>query len=342
MSNIFKSLRFVIAGLCCLALLAGCNPKNQTDDPSEKEHEVEKVKFMEASYYGHDFISVAGSQVEVDFHFATGSLSVDNNGSLKGTGYHIAMVCITDAVDKDLFPKEGEYMISDSYAAGTLVMGYDKFAAMGYPGQAYDGCVLEYYENGKLKETTCITSGKAVIKGSASNTSISMSFNDSCRYEFSGSVSIHNSAKVEGVGYSGVEPETPTTFDIIGTAILNQGSEVGATDALFTLRVCDTVAEGSGYEADFVCYTRNDGTFGIYNCAANTSDISAGTFAYSAGADGDNMSYSFCCKRKPDGMISNDPIYFLTGGSITISEQQVSGTVISYFGSTIHISGVFK
>lgn len=344
MIHFMKSLHFTLVGMFCLTAIIGCKPAATPDQPGqEQKPAVENVKLIEASYYGHDYIKVAGSQVEVDFHFATGTLSAGSNGKLRGTGCHIALFVVSDSVDNTFFPTEGEYTISDSYAAGTLIMGYDKYAELGYPGQTYDGCVLEYYENGKLTETRCITSGKAIIKGDASNASISMSFNDSCSFEFSGRINIRNSAKPEGEGYRGYEPETPTSFDITGTAILNQGNDVGSTDALFTLRVCDTVAGGSGYEADFVCYTRTDGSYGLYECAANTSDVSAGKFAYSAGADGDNLSFSFCCKRGSDEMISSsDPVYFLTGGSITITEQQVTGTVTSYFGSTIKITGFFR
>lgn len=302
---------------------------------------TDTLHVIEADYYGQDYLEVTGSQVEVDFYFGTGNVSLDEEFNPTGTGYLLLMYVIAPSVNSALFPAAGNYVVSSTYDPNTIVQGYDVYASIGYPGYGYDGTLLYTIEDGSVVSIEPVASGSATIAGTESNANMTMNFvTDSgtvAEFTFSGDVMVYDLTEQPEDAYS-VEPIIPQTVTINSNRI-----ETEVYDGFFYLDVYDAT---SGYVANMVCYTPSNGSiYGTYTVGADPSDETPGTILYSAGYEGYELYMSFVTGYDDEGYVDLDHynVFFITDGTLTLSQSDgyinVQGTLGSYFGSTINITG---
>ena len=125
------------------------------------------VSLVEADYYGQDYLEPVGSEVEVDFYFATDGLTLNENFEPVGSGSLLALYTIAPSVDANLFPATGTYSVSDSFEPGTVILGMS--SAWGY-----DGTLLYTVVNDVIESVELVDAGSVVIAGDAVNATISM------------------------------------------------------------------------------------------------------------------------------------------------------------------------
>lgn len=292
------------------------------------------VSLAEADYYGQDYLEPVGSEVEVDFYFVTDGLTLNEYFEPVGSGLLLALYTIAPSVDANLFPATGTYAVSDSFEPGTVILGMS--SAWGY-----DGSLLYTVVNDVIESVELVDAGSVVIAGNAANATITMNLStqegSSLDFVFGGAVDVVDMTEQEEDAYA-LEPIIPKNVTITSNRI-----ETEVYDDFFYLDIYDA---STGYVANLLCNkSSSDPILGTYTVGSDPSDNAPGTIRYSAGVEGYNFYMSFVTGYDADGYVDLDhyDVFFITDGSLTLSQSgdyvNVQGTLGSYFGSTINISG---
>lgn len=316
----------MFALMCAVMLLAvACKPK-EPEAPAADSYVYSNV------YYGDTYTNGAASE-EIDYILLTDSVEVDADGYPMGTGYAIWVVSYpASAVNENFFPGAGTYTMSEDVKPGGLLPGVDIYADYGMPGYAFDGCYVREITDGEMGEAILMTEGTMTIEGTEDATVIKVNFKDEDGkdYVFTTHPAAFESVdgRPEPVNQWEGEPETATTVDAPATS-----AEITTTDGAFKM----VVYCSDGYQLKAYGFLTEDsipyfGTFSVSDTEA------AGTLLASEGYDGESLYYTFYGLVTENGIDISSPIYYMEGGSVTISAEGVTGSLTSHFGSTININ----
>lgn len=310
----------------------GTEPDDPDDPDNPDTTTVLQANLIEATCYGDRFVANTN---EVDFAFTTDNLVLDANGYPSGTGYYIAVVSFATSLNQNLFPNAGTYNMSTTATAMTIQPGVTD-------GQYYDGCRLVHVTNGTLDgDWTLFNVGQMVIAGDENSATFDLDFtaDDNTRYQFhcvQSNITVADQRQSSGGGGGGsavefqYEPTTPTTINLTASsATINT-----TANGYFFLDMPNS--DGSGYTLMAACFNQSNGsTWGTFTVSG---DGSAATILASDGVSGGQISYSFYASVSGSQISVANGIYFLAGGSLNISQNSITGTLTTYYGSTINVS----
>lgn len=300
-------------------------------DPDDKS---QKVSFLSdlSEYFGapgdYDGLNAHG----LLYCFATSGVTYTSSGDLNGNGKLIYVIFFSSSVNSStFFPLTGSYYVSDNY--GTA---WDIYGGSGdFNGSMYGSWVYTV-SNGSIVSGTTITKGSMSISGNASKATVTIDLKEGFTYTYNGPISVSDGRPDPDDAYV-YEPTTRTTLNL-------SSSNATITDYM------------SGFGFAFLDFTATNGMYGgIYlnvsnnlyrNYAVGTgpNDYSEGTVLYSAGSDEDGLYYSLFCSLDNTGyVITENPVYFVTGGYITVTSTgsnkfSAFGSFTTYFGSTINVN----
>lgn len=301
-------------------------------DPDDKN---QKVSFLSdfSEYFGapgdYDGLNAHGLR----YCFTTSGVTYTSSGDLNGNGKLIDVIFFSSSVNSStFFPLTGTYNVSDNYGTAWNIYG----GSGDFNGAMYGSWVYTV-SNGSIVSGTTITKGSMSISGNASKATVTIDLKEGFTYTYNGPISVSDGRPDPDDAYVN-EPTTRNTLNL-------SSSNATITDYM------------SGLGFAFLDFTATNGMYGgIYlnvsnnlyrNYAVGTgpNDYSEGTVLYSAGCDEDGyLSYSLFCSLDNDGYVSiNDPVYYVTGGYITVTSTgsnkfSAFGSFTTYFGSTINVN----
>lgn len=304
----------MFALLCAVAVLAsscgGNEPGGKTDPKAAP------AKLQNALYQG----KLQSGEALVYFVFTTGDVDLSGEAPT-GNGLYFQVGIIASSVNNALFPAAGEYTIGDEATAGTAYA---------------QACQYVNFEDGASAGQGTFASGKFTIAGDEKNATFTIDFitdeGDTAYYTCKAS----NVRMNEG-NYSPYELNQATTI-----ALNASSASIETVNGGFYLDVVN--GDGTGYTLSAVGYNNSSETpyFGTFNVGVNYEDETPGTLWSSAGVvttqQGASIYPTYYAVVSADGISAQDPIYFVTGGSLTISATGVSGRLTTFYGSTINVS----
>lgn len=332
-----KKLAFFLSALM-LVFAVSCGPKpgtepDQPDQPDQpqKEEVNAAATLAGATYYGSEYMPQGSTAEEVDMWFMSDGLYINEDGYIDGDGYYVTVYFYGNVDATTLMPAAGTYTVNDTYAANTILAGYDPYADV-MPGYMTDGCLVQKVADGQLEATYFITSGSATISGDATNATIAMDFTAEeghFVFNFSGAVEVND---YRTMPYADYEDATPTTATVSCAATIEPVD--GFEGAAYV--TAEDAATGL-YFSSVVFY--DEAVEGSYVCGENAEDQSVGTFMYSAGVSNGSVYPTFLAYITSDGYLDPEqPMFFIVDGTMTITADQVTGTLTSFFGSTITLN----
>lgn len=128
------------------------------------------------------------------------------------------------------------------------------------------------------------------------------------------------------------EPQTATTFSFAPTAITGQYYD---SYECFYMNITDasndyTLCLGANYQS---AEPYREGTFLV-----NMDAEAAGSVWGSAGFDGTYVYRTFLGELDEDGYIAGDAMYFVTAGSMTISQTGMTANLTTKYGTTVTVN----
>lgn len=323
-------MKKIIFSLLSLALFFACGPVN----PPESEKELDKMTLLAAHYFAQDGMrGIDGDQVEVDIMFRY----EDENG----TGYALKVKFVTDKVDRYFMPSSGKYPLDSTLDAMTIIAGYDDYIGTEYEGMSVQGSLYFPIKNGELDGTyDFIKGGYANISGDCENARIEMHFTTLEGYEadcvYEGILPIEDNSKKEEERYTYEPTETSEINFTANSCTLSYAPE---DNNVFYLIFKES---GSDRRIKLGCTRQADNSItGTFTVGDTPKDNDPGTIQHSYGIENYICYLSFLATYAGDSIDSSESVYFITGGSMTVSQDgdiySVSGTFTTYWGSTINL-----
>lgn len=282
--------------------------------------------FYSATYYGDMYTE--STENEVDYTFLSEGIEVENGQLVGGTGYCLNVVSYATSADENRFPNTGTYTMSETEQLNGLMPGTDF-------GSGIDGCFIRKIQDGAFTDDDPIffVSGTMQLSGTMSSATFTMNFkgDDGKDYTFAANnqqVSIYDA--IEGA-FADYETVKGQTYNLTGTSCTVAPGN-GAFN--FELNFDD------GYTLFGRCINGTDtipyiGTFTVGDGSAGQPN----TMFASSGVSNGSVYYSFAGKITADGYIGTDePIFFIQGGSLTIAEGGINGTLTTHYNNTLNIS----
>lgn len=329
--------------LVLLALMVSCKVKNTAvapSDPAEPagDDSVTEISLAYGCAYGDAHEEQVGEQL---FGFAIGDVRVDRKGEVTddSNGYYLQLVMYADELANGQLFKPGSYPVSAKVNAWSTRRGYDVDPE--HPGYAYGGSVLYKVEDGFRTDAVKIKSGSVLLEGSEDNAKFVIDVNgyDGQKYKYisSGAVKMLDSIPAPDAFYRGYE------WDSVQSITINADiAELKYYDSynMFTLWLGSSKG---GYSASVAAYYQSNGekTVGKFPVGADAYDKTPGTTVFSRGCRNGSLYTSFAGVTQ-DGQqydFVDNSIFFITGGSMTIDENDnVTAVFTSFYGSTVNVS----
>lgn len=285
------------------------------------------MNFYSATYYGDMYTE--STENEVDYIFLSDGVEVDpaTGNLLGGTGYALWVVSYATSADENRFPNTGTYTMSETEQLNGLLPGVDF-------GYGMDGCYIKKIQDGTFTDDDPIlfVSGTMELSGSMNNATFTMNFkgDDGKDYTFAANnqqVSIYDA--IEGAFV--YETAKGQTYNLTGTACTVAPGE-GAFNFQMTFDDGNILFGRCTNGTDSIPYI---GTFTVGDGSASQPN----TMFASSGVSGGSVYYSFVGKMTADGYIDTEsPLFFIQGGSLTIAEDGINGTLTTHYNNTLNIS----
>ena len=319
-----------------LCFLVSCKTKN-VQNPVEQDDHTE-ITLAYGCAYGDAHEEQVGEQL---FGFAIGDVQVDEKGEVtdNSNGYYLRLTMYADQLSHEQLFKPGTYPVSPAVKAWKTRKGYDIDPE--HPGYAYGGSVLYKVEDGFRTSAVTIKTGSVLLEGSGENLrfTIDVTGDDGKEYKYksAGVLKMLDSLPASDAFYKGYE------WDSVQQVTIDADyAELKLYDSykMFTLFL---KSSKGGYAASLAAYYQNKGekTVGVFPVGRDPYDDTPGTTVYSRGCRNGNLYTSFVGVTQ-DGLnydSDNHSIFFITGGSMTIDENDnVNATFTTFYGSTVNVS----
>lgn len=318
-------------------LLASCKIKNTTDPVVVDDHK--EIDLQYGCAYGDAHELRLGEQV---FAFAIGDVEIDAKGEVtdESNGQYLQLVLYADELTEDQLMKPGTYTISSEAEAWSACMGYDVDPT--HPGYAYGGSLIYNVEDGFRTEAVKIVAGSVTLEGSEDDARfvIDVLGSDGIEYKYksSGPVNMLDSLPEADAFYKGYEKDSIQEITInadkgVMTIYMNENA--------FVLYLSNS---NGGYSAKIGATFQSSGkkTVGTFPVGKDAYDRSPGVTYYSKGCRNGNLYTSFAGVSNDGGRTydcDNHSIFFITGGSMTIDENDnVTATFTTFYGSTVNVN----
>ena len=330
-NSIMKRLAFI--SIIILAMTS-CKVKNEPVPTDE----YEKIDLQYAVAYGDAHEEQLGEQL---FAFAIGDVCIDDSGEVDdySNGYYLKLILYADELNASTLFKPGTYTVSSTPKAWTFLRGRD--ADSDHPGTLYKGSLLYKVEDGFRTDVIPVNSGTITIDGSADNATFTIDIKDKSgkeyKYKYTGPVNMHDSLPAYDAFYAGYEKDSVQTITINADY-----AELKCYDSkdMFTLTLTNS---RGGYRAMLAAYYQTSGnkTVGTFPVGNDPYDTTPGTTVYSRGCRDGNLYNSFAGVLGSDGNYDyvNYSLFFITGGSMTIDEDDnITAVFTSFYGSTVNVN----
>lgn len=318
-------------------LLASCKIKNTTDPIVVDDHK--EIDLQYGCAYGDAHEQRLGEQV---FAFAIGDVEIDAKGEVtdESNGQYLQLVLYADELTEDQLMKPGTYTISSEAEAWNACMGYDVDPS--HPGYAYGGSLIYNVEDGFRTEAVKIIAGSVTLEGSEDDARfvIDVLGSDGIEYKYksSGPVNMLDSLPEADAFYKGYERDSIQEITINA----DKGEMTIYMDyGMFVLNLSNT---NGGYSAKIAAYFQATGkkAVGVFPVGNDPYDETPGTTVYSRGCRDGILYNSFAGVSYNGGYTydsDNYSIFFITGGSMTIDENDnVTATFTTFYGSTVNVN----
>lgn len=323
-------MKKIIYTLLSLALLVACGPVTPPVGPDpENDSTLDNMSLLAAHYFAQDGMrGIDGDQVEVDMMFRF----EDQNGN----GYALKVKYVTDKVDKYFMPSAGKYPLDSTLDAMTIIAGYDDYIGTEYEGMSVQGSLFFPIRNGELDGSyDFIKDGYALISGDTNHARIEMHFKTPDGYEanclYDGALYIEDNSKKEVDRYT-KEPTETSEINFTG-----ESCKISYEDNVFYLTLTEA---GSDRQLRLGCTRQADNSItGSFTVGSTPTDNAPGTIQHSYGIENYICYLSFLGTFAGDSIDPSYGVYFITGGSMTISQNDntysLTGSFTTYWGSTI-------
>ncbi|MCQ2329822.1 MAG: hypothetical protein MJZ93_04625 [Paludibacteraceae bacterium] len=331
---IFAAMLLLVA---CKTTVKEPETPGKTPENGEEYIFIDESSFLAAQYWGQDAMSgIEGDQVEVDMQF--------KYVAQDGSGFAAKVKFVTESVDEKFFPKPGTYALDSTLDAGTLIYGYDPLEGTADEGSYIQGSLIFDIQDGALVSYDFVTGGYAEVKGSADAAEITFHLisrrGDVLNFVYKGALVIQDYEKKEADRYT-QEPQTPTEINITSNECLveNYADEPD----VFSLLLIDS--EDTERIVKVMCNKVNSGTMiGSYTVSETVSDFGPGTVRHSYGLYNNECYPSFMAYYAGEAIYGYREIYFITGGSMSITEGitedeiKVDGQFTTYYGTKLNVT----
>ncbi len=248
----------------------------------------------------------------------------NNDGSIAGNGTYIQFYLLfneTANITAGTYPVEA---FEGQFNAGTAVAGTN-----GTYGPI--GCAVLTVANGQVADYNLINGGTVTVAGSGNNWTINANVTCADGTEasasYNGNISFIDQKPNPDDAYELEDPTVVTeNFTFTSASATKYAAENGVHFVSFELESATNTLAAGLFIAEGA--TSLVGTYQVSESGA------AGTCLASTGGDeAGNVYYTFL-GTLVDGAL-NAPIWFITGGSITITAEGATCNLTSYFGSTL-------
>lgn len=266
------------------------------------------------------------------YTFTTQSATVDSEGYVHGDGEIFQIIFFASSVNSStFFPSTGTYSVSSSQSSWTVLAGYNSNGSV-------EGSAVYTIVNGNITNKAPVTSGSMSISGNANSSTVSLKNinKDGHTYTYNGAIKVSDDRPKPEDNYK-YEPKTRTTINITS-------SSADLVD--YRPEYIDAVIQFTGTNGMFghIYLYPGDNLYRYYTVGKDPDDTRDGTIQYSSGCY-DNSVYAtfFGFKDEQGYIVIDDGIYFVVGGSMTISKSgnnrySAAGTLTTYYGSTISVN----
>lgn len=266
------------------------------------------------------------------YTFTTPGVTVDSEGYAHGDGEVFQIVFFASSVNSStFFPSTGTYSVSSSQSSWTVLAGYNSNGSV-------KGSAVYTFVNGNRTNKAPVTSGSMSISGNANSSTVSLKNinNNGHTYTYNGAIKVSDDRPKPEDNYQ-YEPKTRTTIYITSSnadlvdyrpEYINANIQFSATNGMF----------------GHIYLYPGDNLYRYYTVGKDPDDTSDGTILYSAGSDDNSVYATFFGTMDADGyIVLDDGVYFVVGGSMTISNTgnnrySATGTFSTYYGSTINLN----